>query len=455
MSVSVPSAPRQPVRRRAALRSAVLALAAGLVAGTVSATASPAAAANPPTVTDFTGYGFDQCVAPTQAAMDAWLRGSPYWAVGIYISGDSRGCRTQPNLTPAWVRTQLAHRWRLLPITLGPQASCSTRYPRYGDDETIRPASRRNYRPARLQGRAEAARTVAEAKRLGIVPRSTLWYDLEAFDSRRTRCRESAIRFLHGWTNRLHELGYVSGVYSSAASGIRMLDDVRVTTGHGISLPDRIWVGDWNGRADTASSYIRSDGWLPGGRVHQYRGGHPETWGGVTINVDSNWLDLGRGSTPGTRPVHCGGVRVGFRSYPLLDQGATGPRVKAAQCLLEEQGFGSGAVDGRYDAAVVAAVRAFRAAHGFADRPYLSTRPWMALHAAGPRPLVKYGAASDGVRRLQRALNAHGGYRLEATGTFEGETTAAVKAYQKALGAAPTGVVTPGLWRRLQAGRLG
>jgi hypothetical protein len=428
-------------------------LATGVVAGSLSAAAGPAAAANPPTVTSFTGYGFDQCVAPTQAAMDAWLRSSPYWAVGIYISGESRGCRSQPNLTPTWVETQLAKRWRLLPITLGPQASCSTRYPRYGDDETIRPAPRGNYRAARLQGRAEAARTVAEARRLGIVPRSTLWYDLEAFDSGRTRCRESAIRFLHGWTNRLHELGYVSGVYSSAASGIRMLDDVRVRTGHGISLPDRIWIGDWNGRADTASSYLRSDGWLPGGRMHQYRGGHPETWGGVTINVDSNWIDLGRGSRPWTRPEHCGGVRVGFRGYPLIDQGSAGPRVKAAQCLLLEQGFRSGRIDGRYDARVVAAVRAYRAAHGFADRSYVSTRLWVALHAAGPRPLVKFGAARDGVRRVQRALNAQGGYRLAVTGTFEAETTAAVKAYQRAVGVPQTGVVTPALWRRLQAGR--
>jgi hypothetical protein len=387
--------------------------------------------------------------------MDAWLRSSPFWAVGIYISGDSRGCRSQPNLTPRWVATQLRNGWRLLPITLGPQASCSTRFPRYGNDETINPRPAGAYRAARRQGRAEATRTVAVARRLGIVPRSTLWYDLEGFDSRRTRCRESAIRFLHAWTNRLHELRYVSGVYSSAASGIRMLDDVRVRRGHGISLPDRIWIADWNGRADVASSYIRSDGWLPGRRMHQYRGGHRETWGGVTINIDSNWIDLGRGSVPRSRPVHCGGVRIGFRGYSFLGRGATGAHVKAAQCLLRERGFGSGAIDGSYDAAVVAAVRAFRASRGFADRPFVSKALWVALHSAGPAPLVKYGAFGDTVRRLQRALNAHGDYRLNPTGTFAGTTAAAVKAYQRAVGVPRTGVVTPALWRRLQAGRVG
>ncbi len=76
-------------------------LAAGVALG------GPARAENRVTPGNFTGYGFDQCVAPTQAAMDSWLTSSPYSAVGIYISGDSRGCMDQPNLTPAWVSTQL------------------------------------------------------------------------------------------------------------------------------------------------------------------------------------------------------------------------------------------------------------------------------------------------------------------------------------------------------------
>src|SRR3712207_271817 len=125
--------------------------------------------------------------------MDAWLRSSPYWAVGIYISGDSRGCRSQPNLTPTWVRTQLANGWRLLPITLGPQASCNPHFPRYSDDERIDPSSSRGYRAARRQGRAEAAEAVRVAQGLGIGEGSTLWYDMEAYDITNTSCRESAL----------------------------------------------------------------------------------------------------------------------------------------------------------------------------------------------------------------------------------------------------------------------
>ena len=31
--------------------------------------------------------------------------------------------------------------------------------------------------------------------------------------------------------------------------------------------------------------------WADHQRVHQYKGGHKETWGGVTINVDSDYVD--------------------------------------------------------------------------------------------------------------------------------------------------------------------
>ena len=409
---------------------------------------------NPPTPRNFTGYAFDQCLAPSQGAMDAWLRSSPFWGIGIYISGKSRGCRYQPNLTPEWVRTQLANRWRLLPITLGPQASCSTRFPRYGNDPTISPDPANNYSRARAMGRAEADDAVSVAKSLGIVPGSTLWYDLEAFDIRQERCRESALRFVSAWTKRLHGLGYVSGYYSSAASGIRMLDDARANRPGTFSLPDRIWIADWDGRANVESSYIRSDGWKPGNRMKQYRGDHNETWGGVTINIDSNFLDLGRGSVARRHVTFCGGLTMDHTTWPTLRRGATGPMVKRLQCLLQRQGFHDGAITGTMDAATLAAVRAMRVDRGIPAGTVAGARVWVSLHTAGRTYLMKHGAASEVVRRLQRALNAAHPDAVPVTGTFAGGTTTAVKRYQGDLGRARTGVVTPGLWRALQAGRL-
>ena len=445
-----PHTPPEPwITRR--VRLSIAGLACVLLA--LTGLTAPARADVTVTPRNFTGYGFDQCLTPTQNAMDAWLRSSPFWAVGIYISGKSRACRNQPNQTPAWVRTQLANGWRLLPITLGPQASCNPRFPRYNDDVRINPSSTRSYRAARLQGRAEATSTVARAQDLGIGEGSTLWYDMEAYDSGNTACRESALSFLSGWTRRLHKLDYVSGVYSSAGSGIADLDNARVNRPGVYAMPDRIWIARWDGVANTSTSYIRSDGWLPGGRMKQYAGGHNETWGGVTINIDSNWLDLGAGSKAAPAPTYCGGVRLSFRAYPKLREGATGDHVKALQCLLATRAGWAGKATGTLDTATMDAVVDWRLDHGLTGSRIVGPAAWMTLHAAGKTSLLKYGASGEKVRRLQRTLNAATSDRLPVNGVFAARTTAAVKAYQKDRGMAQSGVVTNAVWKRLRAGR--
>lgn len=452
-SLQLPSRVRSRMRSRmrGRLTGAVVAVAA---LGTVGlAVPAPAQADVTVTPRNFTGYGFDQCLAPSQKAMDAWLTSSPFWAVGIYISGTSRACRSQPHLTRSWVSTQLGNGWRLLPITLGPQASCNPRFPRYSDDVRIDPSSSRNYRAARRQGKAEASDAVAAAKVLGIGKGSTLWYDMEAYDLANTSCRESALWFTSAWTRQLHRDDYVSGVYSSAGSGIRALDDARVERPSTFALPDRIWIARWDGVANTATSYLRGDGWLPGGRVKQYQGGHDETWGGVTINIDRNWLDLGKGSVARREPRHCDGVRLSFRSYPRVTADATGRRVSAVQCLLRQQDYYSGAIDATMNAATRAAVRAMKDERRLGSGTHVGARAWTSLLAEGRERVIKYGAAGERTRRLQRALNAATGADLQVTGVFEESTAAAVKEYQSRLSASRSGVVTRWLWSQLTAGR--
>ena len=61
-------------------------------------------------------------------------------------------------------------------------------------------------------------------------------------------------------------------------------------------VPQAIWIAAWN---DTPNIYGFGDPpcplpdalWNNHQRVHQYRGAHDETWGGVTINIDSNAVD--------------------------------------------------------------------------------------------------------------------------------------------------------------------
>ncbi len=438
-----------------ALAAALLALIATLLVPTAPADAARRTG-NKPTPGHFAGYGFDQCIAPTQSAMDAWLTSSPFWAVGIYISGDSRACPNQPNLTPTWVSTQLANGWRLLPITLGPQASCTTR-DRYKKQVRINPRPAGGYAAALAQGRAEADKAVATAATLGIVPGSTLFYDLEGdFSTGNTDCRESALTFVSGWVTRLHELGYKAGYYSSAGTGIKMLDDANALRPGTFAMPDQLWVARWSGTPnrinESRTTYLRDTSWANHQRVHQYRGGHNETHGGVTINIDSNWLDLGRGSVARKDKVFCGGVNVSFPRYSHLRRGATGDQVKAAQCLLKMKKKYAGEITGTYDAATAAAAKAYRIANGLPARGTMSKPLWTSILARGRHPLMKYGAKGHAVRRLQRALNAADGAGLAVTGVFEATTTAAVKKYQADNGLPRTGVVTEEMWAELRKG---
>jgi hypothetical protein len=461
---SGPSLDRSSRPPATALATVLLLVITGLVSGmslgAASATAAAAAPAsslidaNVVTPGDFTGYGFDQCHAPDQRSMNRWLTHSPFLAVGIYISGNSRACRDQPNLTPTWISTQLAKGWRLLPITLGPQASCQPRFPRYDDDPKINPkrGTDGRYQWARDQGTAEATKTVGVAQSLGIVAGSTLWYDLEGFDDTIRDCRESALAFLSEWTDQLHRLGYVSGVYSSAGSGIEMLDDARVERPGQFSLPDQIWIARWDGAADTSTSYIRDDGWVPGGRMKQYQGGHDETWGGVRINIDRNWLDLGLGSHA-DRETHCGGARLSYRRYRALEPGVTSKQVPALQCLLTEKGYYNGPLSGTYDGPTVAAANAFMTAQGFPVQAKFAPRHWVSLLSLGAKPVVKVGSAGPDVRRLQRALAAASpNLKLSASGVFDTKTDVTLRAWQAAVGLPVTGVAAPGTWRKLWKG---
>jgi peptidoglycan hydrolase-like protein with peptidoglycan-binding domain len=436
------------------LRPLLAATALAVVASLTTATgAGSAATGNVVTPGNFRGFGFDQCLAPTQRSMDAWLKHSPFLAVGIYTSGASRACRDQPNLTPTWVTTQLQHGWKLLPITLGPQAPCNPRFPRYGHDRVIinKPGTNGHYRKARKQGFAEAGKGVAAATKLGISAGSTLWYDLEGFDQTNARCTSASLAFLSGWTRGIHHLGYVSGVYSSAGSGIWALDQARMNDPSAYHLPDQIWIARWDGKANTSTTYIGPKGWRPGGRMKQYVGGHNETWGGVTINIDRDFLSLGAPAVP--PQSHCGGVNVDLRDYPRVQSGSDADLVKALQCLLTEQKVYAGKVNGRYNAATAAAANAWQRAHGLPVRPACGRRAWMTLLAAGAQPVLKFGSAGPIVRHLQRALNAATpGTDLPITGVFAEKTDLALRAWQIGTRRTSSGITTPGTWAALAAG---
>jgi Domain of unknown function (DUF1906) len=223
----------------------------------------------------FTGLGFDACSTPSARSMNAWKE-SPYRAVGVYIGGVNRAC-SQPNLTPEWVAAQTAAGWHLIPTYVGlqaPTSACSS-------------CAKLSAGQATAQGVAAAVDAVEEANEVAMGPGSPIYFDMESY-SRTSSASAATLAFLEAWTKKLHALGYVSGVYSSSASGIA---DLGAQVGTGYELPDHLWIANWNGSTSTSDPVVPAGAWTPHQRIHQYKGGHNETYGGVTINIDNDSVD--------------------------------------------------------------------------------------------------------------------------------------------------------------------
>ncbi|CAM5351461.1 glycoside hydrolase domain-containing protein [Streptomyces abikoensis] len=234
-----------------------------------SGTAVQDAAATVRPSTGFTGKAFDTCTAPSSSAMADWAK-SPYRGVGIYIGGPSIGCPSQPNLTPAWVQAQTKAGWHMLPVYAGTQATHISA------------------RTAGKDGRAAADKAVALAKRLGFAPGTVIYEDMEAGYGPEYNTR--VVQYLSGWSERIRELGFRSGVYSSTDAAIKQLDAVYNSGSY--ERPDVIWAATWNGKADTDVPGIPSGHWDNRQRINQYTGNVHETYGGTRMLIDRDYVDV-------------------------------------------------------------------------------------------------------------------------------------------------------------------
>ncbi|MGX6604579.1 glycoside hydrolase domain-containing protein [Micromonosporaceae bacterium Da 78-11] len=245
-------------------------------ADATTVTASAVASVQPG---NFTGYAFDACTAPSSASMTAWLS-SPYRGVGIYIGGNNRGC-TQADLTAGWVDEQRRAGWHLIPLYVGPQASCTGVTGKRNLIDNTRAGS---------MGAAAAQDAAYQARLLGLAPQSVLIYDMEAYRTGDVACRNGVLAFMNAWTARLHDLGYLSGFYSSMGSG--GADQVANYAAPGYVRPVYLDFARWDLTPTVADKAIPAGYWAPHRRMKQYQGAHTETWGGVTINIDNNYVDF-------------------------------------------------------------------------------------------------------------------------------------------------------------------
>jgi hypothetical protein len=387
---------------------------------------------------DYRGKGFDTCTAPSQTVMDAWRSSSDYESIGVYIGGVSMGC-AQPNLSAAWVARQVDRGWHLLPVYVGMQAPCSGFANRLSYDVPT----------ARAQGEAEAADAMDRAAIRGIVAPSTLYADMEGYDSSNARCVAAVMSYLSGWTYALHTGAYQSGVYSSASSGMHDLSTHY--TSLGASRPDDIFIAWWNHQADVdGGSYVPADQWQYQQRVHQYEGQQSESHGGYRMQIDVDFLVV---STVVQEPAGCP-TNLNFRVYPLLRWPTRGDRVRAAQCLLARTGFDPGPATAILNWRTAAASRAFKASRGLNGHDSsIAKYAWAALISAGTTRPLHMGSTGPWVRKAQRALTARLQTPIAIDGVFGRSMRAAVFDYQRTVGLTLTGTMGPVTWHALRYGR--
>ncbi|MBX7054580.1 MAG: DUF1906 domain-containing protein [Pyrinomonadaceae bacterium] len=229
--------------------------------------------------------GFDKCDSPTVSQMQIWWNTSPYFDMNIYMSGRNRACAAQPNLSAAWIDQVTAMGWGLIPTVVGYQSPCTS----------STTTAKLSYDPATAeqQGRGEADIAVTAAINLGLTAGSILYYDMESYSETVSTpgCRVATTAFLKGWTDRIKELNYKSGVYGSPTNAVN--DWI------GIPEPSRmeaVWLARWDlvmsvWTYNSPSPTVPTNVWANHQRIKQWQNPHNETWGGVTFNIDGDIAD--------------------------------------------------------------------------------------------------------------------------------------------------------------------
>jgi hypothetical protein len=184
------------------------------------------------------------------------------------------------NLSKSWVQSAEQMGWSLMPTFVGLQAPCNS------FSKEINPSQ------AAAQGRQAALQAVNDAGTFGLGPGSPIYFDMEAYNETKAGCVTAVLTFLDAWDRQLQASGYVSGVYSSAASGVVDLQTTSSIGGHGLAKPQAIWIALWDNAVNlTGSPYLTPAVWAPTARSKQYAGPRVVTVGGISLNIDSDLVN--------------------------------------------------------------------------------------------------------------------------------------------------------------------
>ena len=240
--------------------------------------ANPMPPSTPPPAPAGARPGFDTCGAPALKTMQAWR--AKYAVAAIYIGGQEMGCG-YGNLSKNWVQSAENMGWSLMPVFVGLQAPCNS------FSKEINP------RQAAAQGQQAATQAVSDAASFGLGPGSPIYFDMEAYNEKKASCVTAVLTFLDAWDRQIQASGYVSGVYSSAGSGVINLQNTSTVAGHALARPQAIWFALWDNVVNlTGSPYMTPNGvWAQTARSKQYAGPRVVKIGGISLNVDSDLVN--------------------------------------------------------------------------------------------------------------------------------------------------------------------
>ena len=211
--------------------------------------------------------------------MAAWAE-SPYRAIGIYIGGENSAC-SQPNLTASWVSAQTAAGWHLIPTYVGlqaPTSACSSCAKLSASRATAQGEG--GGRRGRRGGRGGDGPGQPDLLRHGGL----------LADRQRHRRRRSP-------SSRPGPKSCTRSATSPASTAAAPPGSPTSPTrsAPATSCPTTSGSPTGTARQNTIDPVPPGSGWTHHQRIHQYRGGHNETYGGATINIDNNYVDGGDG----------------------------------------------------------------------------------------------------------------------------------------------------------------
>ena len=127
---------------------------------------------------------------------------------------------SQPNLSSSWVNQVTTQGWGIMPIWVGTASTVLANGTNCGvcRNRSGGPCEDMDTDPnvATQQGTSEAVNAVDAALALGV-NQSIIYYDMEAYTSDRVHgpCSPAVSAFINAWTQELHTLGFLAGVYGN------------------------------------------------------------------------------------------------------------------------------------------------------------------------------------------------------------------------------------------------